>query len=672
MTLTKKINFMAMTLLSSQFAMAAAPQNYYQSVNTSNAVSLKQSLHAIIDDHKKIPYTSSNTDTWDVLELADQNPDNETQVIDVYKNAVYAKEGGGNSFYNREHSWPKSYGFPKDGSTNYPYTDLHHLFIANSSYNSSRNNKIYGACNDAACIVKTTDYNNGRGGSAVEVNLTLGSGTTGSWQTWPGRRGDVARALMYLAVRYEGDVHSITGVQEPDLELTNDTNLIEASKTGGNELIAYMGLKSTLIAWHKEDPVDQLEQQRNDAIFLHQGNRNPFIDHPEYIACIFEQQCSGIAPVDTTAPQAPTGLVGSAQGGTISLTWNANDESDIASYNVYRQTDSAPELVTNTATTSFTDSNVASGQTYSYSVSAIDRSDNESLLSDVISVSLPNQTEQQTWINEFHYDNESTDKNEGVEVAGSAGVDLSGWQLLAYNGNNGQVYKSIQLSGVIADQANGFGTIFFAVSGLQNGSADGLALVNAQNQVIQFISYEGELVATNGAAQGLRSSDIGTSESSSTLVGHSLQLVGDGTRYSDFTWQLQSATENNINTGQSFGGVTPIEAHYFENVNQLAIPDNGQIESLINVERSGLAADITINVDITHTYRGDISLVLIAPSGEQVTLKDKNGRDGTDNLVEAYSVQLNSVAKGEWKLRVADNYRQDIGSLNRWSIDFSK
>jgi hypothetical protein len=112
---------------------AQPPAGYYSSVDTSSASAMRSTLHAVIDDHTRFPYTSSATDTWDILEMADEDPGNTSRVLDVYKNDSYPKYGGGNSDYNREHSWPKSYGFPNDGSSNYPYTDCHHLFISNDS-----------------------------------------------------------------------------------------------------------------------------------------------------------------------------------------------------------------------------------------------------------------------------------------------------------------------------------------------------------------------------------------------------------------------------------------------------------------------------------------------------------------------------------------------------------
>ena len=99
-------NVTLLSLLSATSAHAATPAGYYDAANNSSPLALRNTLHDIIDDHQRYPYTSSATDTWDILESADEDPANPNNVIDIYKNASYAKEGGGNSFYNLEHTWP--------------------------------------------------------------------------------------------------------------------------------------------------------------------------------------------------------------------------------------------------------------------------------------------------------------------------------------------------------------------------------------------------------------------------------------------------------------------------------------------------------------------------------------------------------------------------------------
>ncbi len=439
----------------------AAPAGYYDTVDTSTPAAMRSSLHAIIDDGIKIPYTATSTDTWDVQELACEDPNNSGQVLDIYLNAVYPKYGGGNDFYNREHSWPKSFGFPNDGSTNYPYTDCHHLFICNSGYNSSRSNKPYGTAGAAGTEKTTLAYNGVGGGSGVYPGWSNWYDST-YWETWQDRRGDVARALLYMDVRYEGGIHPGTSNPEPDLILTDDLTLIENSNTGANESVAYMGLLSVLLQWSQDDPVDAKEMAHNDAVYSFQGNRNPFVDHPEWIDCVFGSTCGG------------------GGGGGDPAT---------------------------------------------------------------------------AWINEFHYDNDGTDTGEFFEIAGTAGLDLAGWTLYAYNGNGGTVYNTVNLSGVLADQQSGFGTLAFNLTGMQNGSPDGLALVDGSGSIVMFISYEGALTATDGPASGLTSTDVGVSETSTTTVGHSLQLGGSGSAYADFSWQApQANTSGAVNTGQSFSG----------------------------------------------------------------------------------------------------------------------
>ena len=160
------------------------------------------------------------------------------------------------------------------------------------------------------------------------------------------------------------------------------------------------------------------------------------------------------------------------------------------------------------------------------------------------------------FINEIHYDNTGTDSGEAIEVAGPAGTDLTGWSLVLYNGSGGAPYGTTALSGVIPDQQNGYGTVFvsYPSNGIQNGSPDGVALVDAGSAVVQFLSYEGTMTAVGGPADGLLSVDIGVSEPGTGPVGESLQLTGTGSVSDDFTWAASMPnTFGAVNTGQTFG-----------------------------------------------------------------------------------------------------------------------
>lgn len=156
------------------------------------------------------------------------------------------------------------------------------------------------------------------------------------------------------------------------------------------------------------------------------------------------------------------------------------------------------------------------------------------------------------FINEFHYDNAGPDVDEYVEIAGLSGSDLSGWRLDFYNGTNGQIYSSWGLSGIIDDEGQGWGALSFSGGGLQNGTKDGIALVDSVGSLIQFISYEGVLTGTEGAANGISSVDVGVAETTSTLIGTSLQLNGSGPGWQDFSWASAASSFGQLNAGQTF------------------------------------------------------------------------------------------------------------------------
>ncbi len=132
---------------------------------------------------------------------------------------------------------------------------------------------------------------------------------------------------------------------------------------------------------------------------------------------------------------------------------------------------------------------------------------------------------------------------------------------MLYNGSNGTVYGTVILNGTLPNQQSGCGTLSFSRAGIQNGSPDGIALVDPGSAVIEFLSYEGTLTAVGGPADTLLSTDIVVEESSGTPVGNSLQLAGSGADASEFTWQPDAAnTFGAINTGQTFTSCASSEA----------------------------------------------------------------------------------------------------------------
>lgn len=297
-----------------EFTVSAGVGDYYAQVNTSSPEQLRCSLHATIRGHTVFPYSGTGvTSTWTILELAEEDPTDPTRIIDAYRNRKYVKGSdragtGSGITYNREHSWPNSLGFGSTtgnlGLPNAPYTDTHMLYLTDTGYNADRGNMPYANCpQSSGCGERVTEVNNGVGGGSGQYpgnsNWFQGpNGNQGSFEVWGARKGDFARTILYMAIRYEGGTHPVTGQSEPDLELTDIRSQIVATSSSP----AYMGLLSDLLAWHQADPPNEAERRRNDVVFSYQGNRNPFIDRPEWASrALFESSqpatCQLVTPV---------------------------------------------------------------------------------------------------------------------------------------------------------------------------------------------------------------------------------------------------------------------------------------------------------------------------------------------------------------------------------------
>ena len=186
---------------------------------------------------------------------------------------------------------------------------------------------------------------------------------------------------------------------------------------------------------------------------------------------------------------------------------------------------------------------------------------------------------QNAWINEFHYDNVSTDEGEFVEVVvqDANSYDLSLFKLLLYNGSDGETYGSLHTldSFTEGDTENGFTIFYKDISGIQNGD-DAISL-EYNGTLIQFISYEGAFTGVGGLADGQTSEDVLVEETTSTPIGESLQLSGSGTVYSDFSWQQPAnQTKGQLNIGQTFGAActTPTNQASFFMPSESDIDDN--------------------------------------------------------------------------------------------------
>ncbi len=224
---------------------------YYKSAIGLSGPTLKTTLHNIIDDHTKLSYDQ----VWDALRYTDKDPTNGNNVILLYTGRSQSNltNGGNSNDWNREHVWAKSHG--DFGTTAGAGTDLHHLRPTDVSVNADRGN---------------LDFDNG---GVYHTEATQCKYDADSWEPRNSVKGDIARMLFYMAVRYEGDMGEV------NLELNDAVN---------NGSAPYMGRLSVLLTWHKLDPVDTFEMNRNNIIYnSYQHNRNPFIDHPEWVGAIW-------------------------------------------------------------------------------------------------------------------------------------------------------------------------------------------------------------------------------------------------------------------------------------------------------------------------------------------------------------------------------------------------
>jgi len=165
-------------------------------------------------------------------------------------------------------------------------------------------------------------------------------------------------------------------------------------------------------------------------------------------------------------------------------------------------------------------------------------------------------------ISELHYDNTGTDTGESIEISGPAGTDLTGWSLVLYNGASDLTYRTNTLSGTIPTTCSGRGVVVvtYPTDGIQNGSPDGIALVDASSNVVEYLSYEGSMGAVNGPAAGLRARDIGVSEVTSTPLGLSLHRNSAGTWFAPSTSSFGACNDDTTAAADTIASVTELPA----------------------------------------------------------------------------------------------------------------
>ncbi|CAM6095155.1 unnamed protein product [Calypogeia fissa] len=250
---------------------------FYAPVHGLEGQELKKKLHDIIKDHDVLSYIQ----VWDALKVLDEAGDDPNTVAEIYSLKKVAKSLQASADgWNREHLWPRSYGLTMGRPE---FTDLQNLRPSDVNVNSSRGNKFFGECTESMsskCMVPANKEAASDTGSNKDV-----------WMPPAQVRGDIARALMYMAVRYGVDQPA----GSPDLQLSDSPSVENAQ----------MGRLSDLLRWNEIDPPSAVEKLRNNRICsLYQHNRNPFVDHPGYAKSIWGVAITSRAQVPLTA-QSP-------------------------------------------------------------------------------------------------------------------------------------------------------------------------------------------------------------------------------------------------------------------------------------------------------------------------------------------------------------------------------
>ena len=247
-------------------AVAQPPTNYYNSANGLTGNQLKLALHNIIKGHTSISYaqlwnafwSTDNKGSGVVWDMYSDRPNGTPPYVYYLGEDQCGNYNVEGDCYNREHSWPQSW-FNNDGTAR---TDLHHIFPVDGWVNNKRGNNAFGEVGSASW----TSQN----GSKLGTCKTPGfSGT--AFEPIDEYKGDFARAIMYMSVRYYSE----------------DGSWSSSDMTTKSEIKPWA--IQLLLRWNEQDPVSQKEIDRNNAIYNdYQHNRNPFVDYPEYARMIWD------------------------------------------------------------------------------------------------------------------------------------------------------------------------------------------------------------------------------------------------------------------------------------------------------------------------------------------------------------------------------------------------
>ncbi|WP_456313088.1 endonuclease [Pseudomonas shirazensis] len=426
----KKI-YSYLLLLFFTVSFAQIPSGYYNTA-TGTGYTLKTQLYNIIKGHTNngyaglyTTYLTSDVDNFyendgTILDMYSENPSG----TDPYNYSTATTQRCGNysvegDCYNREHIIPQSV----FNEASPMVADAHFITPTDGKVNGMRSNYPHGT-------VSSATYTSQNGSKLGSSSVSGYSGTV--FEPVNAFKGDIARMYFYFATRYE---NTVAGYSYPMFD-------------GSSNKVFTAAFLSVLLAWNAQDPVSAREIARNNAIYARQNNRNPYIDHPEYVNQIW----GGTPPSgDTQAPTAPTSLASTTKTSTsITLAWNASsDNVAVTGYDVYANSVFKTTVSGLTATIT----GLTASTSYSIYVKAKDAAGNASASSSTIAVTTnasggTGGTATDLLFSEYI---EGSGNNKALEIANNTGnsVSLSAYTIKKQTNGAGAWSTGLALSGTL-------------------------------------------------------------------------------------------------------------------------------------------------------------------------------------------------------------------------------
>lgn len=420
--------YVLLLILSASIGFAQIPSGYY-STATGTGYTLKTQLYNIIKGHTDNGYAGLYT-TYQTSDI-DSFYENDGTILDMYSEkpsgtdpynyssgstqrcGTYSVEG---DCYNREHIIPQS----TFNSAAPMVSDAHFITPTDGKVNGQRSNYPHGN-------VATATWTSLNGGKLGSSGVSGYSGTV--FEPINDFKGDIARMYFYFATRYENTVAGYSF----------------AMFDGSSNKVFTTAFLNQLLAWHNQDPVSAREIARNNAIYARQNNRNPYIDHPEYVQAIW-----GSAPSsDTQAPTIPTNLTASAiTTSSVTLNWTAStDNVGVTGYAIYVNN----TLKTTVAGTTASITGLTASTAYSFYIIAKDAAGNSSTKSTTITATTSSGGTVATDLLFSEYI-EGSSNNKALEIANNTGaaVNLSGYTIKKQTNGAGAWSTGLTLSGSLA------------------------------------------------------------------------------------------------------------------------------------------------------------------------------------------------------------------------------